>query len=562
MIHRREQSVSESRLVCATWGLLDGPPIVAFDASRRKILDWAVARSPEAFPIGAADGAPFELPLGNGEAIAGEDCWAFRFDTADGFFRDQTGLERRWRTEVVLFRSSVIEKTHFSMRLTVVTAEPGHSFFRSAPALRSILSESPGLSCDGFFAAVPQVLDDAALLAEFLSRKDRLPAVVVSRDDSGATAVDADQLARVLAGFAHVFDLSSATSWGLSRVLGKRFSVFGGAIRLYWPGVDHLSQDSRVHPLWMKRAVEEFGGGTQVFRKQLLERLLAYSASRQDLDDLAPTFSAVKNYLGSKRIEAVSRAVKAAKDQVSLAKSDKEKIAALETEIDALAAERESLMSQVASLQDAVNETSQLRDLAYEDNNLLRESVDRMKAQSFALSARIRTLEARVSSPEGEPFGPTVIPDSFEDLQEWAENEFPDRLVILPKAERAAKKAKYSDVSHIYKCLTLLATHYVDMRRGVDGASERYEKEALGLRVDVSSSGDAVSDRRYRDQFRAQYTDGQIELDLHLAPAKGTSERGSHDPRKTYRIYFAWDDELQVVVVGSLPDHLTTSLTH
>jgi len=44
-------------------------------------------------------------------------------------------------------------------------------------------------------------------------------------------------------------------------------------------------------------------------------------------------------------------------------------------------------------------------------------------------------------------------------------------------------------------------------------------------------------------------------MDRHLV--KGTSR----DPRFCMRIYFFWDDEENVVVVGHLPGHLTTAAT-
>jgi hypothetical protein len=45
----------------------------------------------------------------------------------------------------------------------------------------------------------------------------------------------------------------------------------------------------------------------------------------------------------------------------------------------------------------------------------------------------------------------------------------------------------------------------------------------------------------------------QYRLSMHLAGSP------SRDGRYGLRIYFAWDEEQQLVVVGQLPDHLTNS---
>jgi hypothetical protein len=200
--------------------------------------------------------------------------------------------------------------------------------------------------------------------------------------------------------------------------------------------------------------------------------------------------------------------------------------------------------------------------MAYELNRELEQEVDRLKAQIFGISSRNRALEAQLL--EAGASGQIEIEplNSYDDLEDWAERFFAGRLVILPKAVRAAKKAEYADLKNISDCLSLLASEYVDMRRGVHSGGERYRQKCDELRVEVAPVGDALQNHRYRQQFTAPYQRGYIELDLHLAPAPGTSERGSWDPKRTFRIYFSWDSEQEVVVIGSLPGHLTTSLTH
>lgn len=57
------------------------------------------------------------------------------------------------------------------------------------------------------------------------------------------------------------------------------------------------------------------------------------------------------------------------------------------------------------------------------------------------------------------------------------------------------------------------------------------------------------------DEYYVQYQGKKRKLERHLA--KGNSK----DPRYCLRIYFFWDDQDQVVVIGDLPHHLDTVAT-
>jgi hypothetical protein len=245
---------------------------------------------------------------------------------------------------------------------------------------------------------------------------------------------------------------------------------------------------------------------------------------------------------------------------VVLAKTADEELHALRNELAAVRRERDSGTDELKALNAKLNEISQDRDLAYEVNGENTEEIERLRSQIFSLNAKTRHLEGRLK--QGGELAETVeIPDSYDELRDWAERYYPDRLIVLSKAVRTAKKALNGDVHRVYACLKLLASEYVDMKRGVDGAGEQFDRECERLRVEVSGVGNALDDRRYREQFTVPYKSGSAEMDLHLSPAPGTAERGSVDPKKTFRIYFFWDAEDEVVVVGSLPAHLTTRLT-
>ncbi|WP_132982851.1 hypothetical protein [Thermomonas haemolytica] len=549
---------AESRLVSATWGALAASSPDPISLAREKILRWVASRSDEALPSNAYSGASFSLALGHCDVISGNGLWALRFDTADEELRDEAGIERRWRTEAVI--AEIKEKAIFTVRLSVVTAIPGVPFFRSSPSLVRELAEAPGLIFDGLLN--PQELSrNAALLFQFLSRKDRLPVLAVADNEDGSESFYVQAISKSVCGFAHVVRIPNQTAWDITKAFGRKWSVFNGALRLFMPGVSLELGNYRDHPIWLKQSLPADREGVRAFTRRLLDRLLTSSVSRTDLDELAPSFNSINSHLRALQLADASTVARKAQAEVAAAKTSEDRVAAQHRQIDAMRVEADSLRAQVASIDAKLLEAIQDRDMAYEFNRELEQEIDRLKAQIFGISARNRSLEAQLAE-YGEARVAVEPLVSFEDLEDWSERHFAGRLVILPKAARAAKKAVYEDVDHISSCLTLLASHYVDMRRGRDSAAESFRNECERLRVEVSDVGEALQNHRYRQQFLAPYQRGSIELDLHLAPAPGTSERGSWDPKRTYRIYFAWDSEQEVVVIGSLPGHLTTSLTH
>ena len=77
-----------------------------------------------------------------------------------------------------------------------------------------------------------------------------VPSVVVSRVQGQFALPQLDErLAHDLSGLANVFSVDEAASWGLTDVLRKPHSTFGGAIRIYWPRFVKNDNPFR-HQLW------------------------------------------------------------------------------------------------------------------------------------------------------------------------------------------------------------------------------------------------------------------------------------------------------------------------
>lgn len=184
----------------------------------------------------------------------------------------------------------------------------------------------------------------------------------------------------------------------------------------------------------------------------------------------------------------------------------------------------------------------------------LNRELDEQRRMLRDQAVTIRTLRASLAAPTGEtaPAAPQRT-WTMADMGEWAA-ENADRIVILPRAISEAKKSHYSDPALVYSALEILADVYPQVRAGLMPREELAGRcAALGLTiggsVDPTHAGSAGDEYFVRWRGRRRF------LDQHVG--RGSSR----DPRWCLRIYFFFDEELQQVVCGWLPSHLSNSLT-
>lgn len=91
---------------------------------------------------------------------------------------------------------------------------------------------------------------DAAGFARFLLHPEReMPVVGFTPRDN--EVIDGDELLKRTRGLAHVAFVPADGSWALNDHLPPRLNVYGGAVRIWWPGLSSAS-DYKTHPLWQR----------------------------------------------------------------------------------------------------------------------------------------------------------------------------------------------------------------------------------------------------------------------------------------------------------------------
>lgn len=517
----------------------DGPK--SFTAIREQVLKWLGRRAGRPLPDEAWQGASFDLDDVGAQrtaAVAVENplYWAARLDDAD-----KDVPRRIWTTEIGLALASP-EEVLFGCRLYCVAHADNPPFEPSIPGIvRQILNHTPGVLDGRELNEAPWRIgcrDDVLELVSFLrDPARRRPVFLVSETLEGEPSpVSAQDLSRRLLGAAHVASISSEASFDLSDMLGKEFSVFGGAVRTYRAGFDPDVDQPSVHPLALFDTIVGWpDGGAEAFQRFLVAQALRDSvARRQDMERELPSFIAVQAYA---RRHSHAKAKEEGLSDSELLKIALEDIEDLKNDLDE---ERDTNLGLLEAAEKERDDAIRHRDEA--------------KAEAANLRSRITLLEHALQQQDINEEIP--IPSSFDELEEWANKYLSGSVVVLNRAYRAAKKSTFENPELAYETLLILKNHYVPMRR--QGGREMRDGYHRALREHGLEEAPTFSAERageYGDEYFVPYGGRRRELDHHI---KGSNAR---DERRGFRLYFFWDEESQQVVVGWLPSHLTNRVS-
>jgi len=436
---------------------------------------------------------------------------------------------RQWRVELVLVDMHDGRGPAFGCTLSVLipSGADGMVGTPGPPGVIGKLAQSHGLSeggfrLDGTVWPIDRPVDVDRLVAFIESPVRKVPVVVVSTPRHGEGYVDTAKIARGLAGLSLVVSLSADGAQELTERYGRALGVFGSALRMYRVGfnadIDTWERHPLYTPLQWRRRVREL-------ERNLKLDAMEDSVSTRDENRDVPSFSFIRRIATDQRIKALAADVGSGGET-----------SALEAEITRL--QHEATAWEKTALDEERNAQKAL------------EAQRQTRARLYLFAARIEALEAKLAELGDEMREPN--PESFEELGDWAEKNLSGHLVITPKAERAARRSTHEDISHVYNCLHFLGTTYRDMKRGIV-SKDLCEQQLAALNVRVSPTGKAADMARLEGEYHTMWEGQRYKLDMHLAGSP------SRDGRYGLRIYFAWDDEQELVVVGHLPEHLTNS---
>lgn len=507
-------------------------------------LNWVERKAKRSLPDKAWKGEPFDLiDIGAQRAMAAsfpsKKYWACRVDDAD-----KNIAQRTWMVEISLaIGDKSPGKVLFGCKLRCISMGDLTPYTPTIPKIVSDVVSQNSCFLDGnIIATAPWNIaneSDVNNLIKFLNKKSRnYPVVVISLGDKGGRdssgVIDASELIRKTIGTLHVVTITGDASYILSDMLGKEFSVFHSAVRTYLPGFDSHSDNPYMHPLALPEKIKYWDGiGSSAFLDFITRQTLKNSVSSL-LEKKLPSFNEIRELTLKKSRE----------DAIKEGSSDKELLEMAMEEIESL---KNKQKEDILTYEGLLKETEK-------DKNEISEERNQFKENCNALRARLLHLEsqARINGSSMEP----EIPNSLGEIEDWCRKHLSGSIVILPRAIHGAKKADFSNMQMIYKTLLLMRNHYVPMKR--EGGKERrrvYDNELSKLNLEESKCFSESRKGEFEDHYRVIYKGKSRFLDMHY---KGCDARNE---QHCFRLYFFWDDDDQLAVVGWFPTHLPTRVT-
>lgn len=496
---------------------------------RELVLDWASGKWPGLIPKGAWQGEAFEVMQAGLNIAAldarGQDMWAFRSEHID------KEAARSWVTEVLA--ATLDGRRAFGIRnlCSSLGSEP------PAPSMprftRDAVMRFDFRDADWRIAATPHELEseaDGERFTDFLkSRARTLPVNVLTKDRFGNFALDGYRLARDTVGVAHVILASTSVTHVMTEVLGTEWSVFNGAVRTYYPRFDPFADDLYRHPLTLATRVSEFEvqslKGAPAFHAFLVRVLHDRSCAPSNEGSEFPDFFAVKGMLLAGRARTAK---------------DAELVPILEEQLRITEGERGRWESYAVEMS---------------------EQLDTANARIFELQAQTESLTAALERQRaGRP--PDADPTSYDEMVPWAERALTGKLKLHSRAVRALKNAAYEDPQLVVDGLKALANEYRNVRLAPpeEAAARREALDARLRQLGLERAGAITREQAgaFDDEYVVDYPIGQRarqRFEEHLGRGNAREER------HCLRIYYFWDPEQKLVVVGSLPGHLRNRLT-
>lgn len=452
---------------------------------------------------------------------------------------------RMWTTDVQLQREG--NDCLLAVRLSVTSLQScTEDVPFSQPDFVRLLIENIGISDVIKISGQKHLLetqDDVNGFVSFLENPDRhMPVVLltpcsyIEEARCNGYMMDAAQMATDLTGVAHVFQISSEINEYLTESVGKQWSAFNGAVRTYYPGISFEESDYYQHPLITQQSIclrdTIQSDDPNLCMHEIEEYVQKYVLTQRFLwegQGIDFYLTAYQNHLREQRT-----ASKQSRDEL---------ISSYEEQLEQLQKQRDENLS--------------LADSYAKDCESCRKENDQQRQLIGRLKAQVSALRFQLQKCPSESFEESIPEDgSYSDIEEWIGRYYPDKLFLHARAARSLKEATYADSRLVYKCLKLLATSYYDYCTGLityDCFTAACKQVDPGL--DERGAITDVAAGMQGDAYYIQYKGKKRKLERHLT--KGSNK----DRRYCLRIYFFWDDQDQIIVIGDLPHHLDTGAT-
>jgi hypothetical protein len=441
-----------------------------------------------------------------------------------------------WYIESRIARKS--SRIQFSLRIRVTSLRPVLKplvFELGKPRIVDDIINSLSCSIEGF--QIPRrpghvgITGVSAFINENLRDRNRvLPTIVLSPDPhTDRPIVNPYELQDALIGFASVFVLESKwVSFALTESVGRDYTCFNGAVRLYWPGFE-IGSNPWDHPLYFPDRVRRLEFEGRPLKRHFFEMLASVASFRfREATVIREVADQIEN-------EAIAE-TESLRSQLRGGKADLDQVMdELERAWDRLAAqekERAQLKERVSELEDEVDRTKENLASMWEFNKL-------QGSQEGEASVRDSGLREY---------------ESVSEALEEAELDFGEVLDIWDSARKSAEDSYYRRPLEIYKALMAindLGSKIGESKRSGTsvGRYEDHFKDA-GLKYAPTESQTTLSMYGNERKFTHKGTTVQMLKHLTIGGGSGTD---------CVQIYFEPDKQTGRIAIGHCGRHLSFS---
>lgn len=371
----------------------------------------------------------------------------------------------------------------------------------------------------------------------------QLPVIVISQNTSldsisakyfsvnDGYFLDGGRLVKDLKFISHIYYLSAEMQPLWINRIGSNWGLYNGAVRTYYPQFNIEDNCYYNHPLiipqkilsmnYVNNAGQEYFGG-HAFRHILTHTIKNYNIHNR----FQWTDCDFKFFYKANREEKFL--------DNNISKDTHEWCSLLEADNDEL---NQQLQELTALLEAQDNEL-----------NLQKDTIRKYESINTWNQTRIHQLEQSLLEYEHQPKS-LQYPNYYSEIPDWINNNFSGRIELLPRAVRSLKEASYKDINLVCRLIECLGTTYYGMRMNFN-EKELYDNTLKQLGVEDLPAISDSSAGQQGDEYYPIYNGKKHKLDRHLT--KGNSR----DPRECLRIYYFWDDDASILVIGSLPGHL------
>lgn len=372
----------------------------------------------------------------------------------------------------------------------------------------------------------------------------RLPIVVVSAANKTQRAlVDEADLSAKLNGIAHVATISIPAGRNVSETLGREWSVYDGAIRIYQPTAAISSakpSDHRYLPAAKIRAANT-AALEHALRNHVLEISVAYSHGHGVTD-----FASIQQL----QVNDVRDRLLAKPESQQSGAELRELAAMREKQVEEYAVEIKTLYELLAGESSAKLEAIAQRERSLEEAAEAQEEIRELELQMESLRAQI----AKMSERQGTPVITADQVKTHDDLVRYVETGMGPHIVAIPKCIRDLRKKNTVNVPKTMEALALLSQYVAMRHKTIDFAT--WNEVRAKSKIEDCTYGKALGKLESYGDYAFTYLGQRFIAERHLKTG------GDPDLRNTVRIYYTYDEATNRVLIARMTEHLKVESTN